>query len=87
MSFFVSLLRFSERHSSVPATMEDITDIIDLQSLTTVQVGIVMGFLFVLYRCVTLNNYPLLESDPKVAPHPLRPFPLIRSLSSRINGA
>eukprot|EP01126_Amoeba_proteus_P058651 TRINITY_DN758_c0_g1_i5.p1 TRINITY_DN758_c0_g1~~TRINITY_DN758_c0_g1_i5.p1 ORF type:complete len:348 (+),score=43.94 TRINITY_DN758_c0_g1_i5:200-1243(+) len=36
-----------------------------LQRITTQQVACLAGFLFVLYRACTLNNYPLLDEDPK----------------------
>eukprot|EP01128_Nolandella_sp_AFSM9_P009399 TRINITY_DN6003_c0_g1_i1.p1 TRINITY_DN6003_c0_g1~~TRINITY_DN6003_c0_g1_i1.p1 ORF type:complete len:366 (+),score=88.80 TRINITY_DN6003_c0_g1_i1:39-1136(+) len=35
------------------------------KSLSQMQMAILAGFVFVVYRCVSLNNYPLLESDPK----------------------
>src|SRR4029078_4132565 len=33
--------------------------------ISPVQWASIGGFLFVLYRAITLTNYPLLESDPK----------------------
>lgn len=37
----------------------------ELLSLSTEQIACVLGFLFVIHRGLTLNNYPLLEDDPK----------------------
>jgi len=47
-------------HSRSSLSSRDISTMLSL-----VQWSSVAGFLFVLYRAVTLVNYPLLETDPK----------------------
>lgn len=36
------------------------------QGMSLIKYALLGGFFFVVHRCLTLHNYPLLDSDPKV---------------------